>query len=39
MAWLASNESRAMVDTFIEKLLFTYLHELFDPSTGLLTKS
>jgi hypothetical protein len=25
-------------ETF-EKRLFTYLHELFDPSTGLLTKS
>jgi hypothetical protein len=29
---------RGQIETF-EKLLFTYLHELFDPSTGLLTKS
>jgi hypothetical protein len=34
MAWLASDESRAMVDTFIQKLLFTYSHELFDLLKG-----
>jgi hypothetical protein len=33
-----SRDCEPVWETF-EKLLFTFLHELFDPSAGLLTKS